>query len=198
MQQQINLYLSEFQVKKDPLTPKLMGQILAGLLCIMVMISGYDLFTVWRLGNQLESLQATLQEETRRTSELDDQLARRSQNTELSDRLELAEANLQASEEIRDFLSRTQLGNVIGFSEFFKDLSRASFDGISLSSIAFSNGGDSVELSGQALDSAMVPRYVDNIEQGISPLRNKRFSPRISRENVSDQIFQFQLSTYSE
>lgn len=198
MQQQINLYLPEFHVKKDPITALLMGQILAGVLSLMFLVSGYDLFTLWRLESQLESLQATLLEETRRTSELDEQLARRSQNTELSDRLELAEANLQASEEIRDFLSRTQLGNVMGFSEFFKDLSRASFDGISLSSIAFSNGGDSVELSGQALDSAMVPRYVDNIEQGISPLRNKRFSPRISRENITDQLFQFHLSTYSE
>lgn len=198
MRQQINLYLEEFRVVRDSLTAILMGQILAGILIFMVLLTSYDLFTKWRLNNQLESLQATLQEETRRTDQLDEQLARRSQNTELSERLERAEANLLASEQIRDFLSQTQLGNVTGFSEFFKDLSRASFDGISLSSISFSEGGNNVQLNGQTTDSAMVPRYVDNIERGVSPLRNQRFSPMISRDAVTDRLFQFELSTYSE
>ncbi len=198
MQQQINLYLPEFHVKKDPVTALLMGQILAGVLGVMVLISAFDLFTQWRFGNELEALQVTLEEETRRTDQLDEQLARRSQNSELTNRLEQAETRLEASAQIRDFLSQTQLGNVVGFSEYFKDLSRAAFDGISLNAFAFTNGGRSVQLRGQALDSAMVPRYVDNIERGQSPLRAQRFSPSISRSSVTDQIFQFELSTNNE
>ena len=198
MQQQINLYLPEFYVKKDPVTALLMGQVIVVVVGLMVLVTAFDLFTQWRLENELETLQASLQEETRRTGELDEQLARRSQNTELTDRLEQAEARLVADAQIRDFLSQTQLGNVSGFSEYFKDLSRASFEGISLTGFAFSDGGSSVELQGYTADSAMVPRYVDNIENGRSPLRSQRFSPSISRASTAEQLFQFELSTNRE
>ncbi len=198
MNQQINLYLPEYRIKKDPVTALLMGQILAGVLGVMVLVSAFDLFTQWRLGNQLEELQANLQVETRRTDELDEQLARRSQNTELTDRLEQAEARLEASIQIRDFLSETQLGNVNGFSEYFKDLSRAAFDGIRLSEFSFSEGGALVRMAGETVDSAMVPRYVDNIERGSSGLRTQRFSPSISRSSVTDQLFRFELVTSRE
>lgn len=198
MQQQINLYLPEFHVKKDPVTALLMGQVIAGVIGLMILVSAYDFFTQWRLGSQLDELQLTLEEETRRTDQLDEQLARRSQNSELTDRLEQAEALLESSAQIREFLSQTQLGNVMGFSEYFKDLSRATFDGISLTAFSFSEGGNRVEIRGQAVDSAMVPRYVDNIERGISPLRMQQFSPSISRQSAQDQIFQFELSSNSE
>jgi hypothetical protein len=195
MQQQINLYLPEFRTKKDLLTPLLMGQILGGVLAVCVLVSAYDLFTRWRLASQLADVQEVLIEETRKTDELDDQLARRSQNTALSDRLEQAESRLDASRQIRDFLSETKLGNVGGFSEYFKDLSRASMEGLSLNEFTFMNGGEDIILRGQVLDSVLVPRYVNNIENGNSPLRNMTFSPMISRSEVSEQIFSFELST---
>lgn len=193
MKQQINLYLPEFRIKKDTVTALLMGQVAAGIVALMVLISAVDYFRAWSLSGDLDDLRATLQEETRRTSELDEQLARRSQNTELTDRLEIAELRLESNIQIRDFLSETQLGNVEGFSEYFKDLSRASFEGISISSIEFDTGGRDVRLVGQAVDSAMVPRYVDNIEAGQSPLRARRFSPSIARDSDNTQLFEFEL-----
>ena len=81
MHQQINLYLSEFKVKKDRLTALLMAQMLGGVLVLMVLISAYDLFTRWSLNSTVTDLRAVLQEETKKTSELDEVLARRSQNT---------------------------------------------------------------------------------------------------------------------
>lgn len=198
MKQQINLYLPEFRVKKDTVTPLLMGQILGAMIILMVLVSAFDIYRQWSLQSELAALEVTLQEETRQTEQLDEQLARRSQDTALTDRLEMVEARLEASMQIQDFLSRTQLGNVIGFSEFFKDLSRASFDGISITEFEFSEGGRSVVLQGQAMDSAMVPRFVDNIERGESPLKSHRFSPLISRSAVTDQIFQFELVTNRE
>ncbi|MCG8414774.1 MAG: hypothetical protein MI746_11205 [Pseudomonadales bacterium] len=198
MQQQINLYLPEFQIKKDPVTALLMGQVLGGVLGVMVLVSAFNSFIQWRLSSELEALQVTLQEETRRTDQLDEELARRSQNTELTNRLEQAEARLEARIQIRDFLGQTQLGNVAGFSEYFKDLSRARIDGLSISEFELRNGGDSVRIVGQTLDSATVPRYVDNIERGQSPLRNKQYSPSIGRNSVNEQVFDFELLTQSE
>lgn len=198
MNQQINLYLPEYRVKKDPVTALLMGQIVGGLLVLMLLVTAYHMVIQWNLDSQLLELRATLAEETQRTSQLGDELARRSQNTALTNRLERAEARLEASIQIRDFLGATQLGNVTGFSEHFKDLSRAAFDGISLTEFAFSDGGRITRLEGQATDSAMVPRYVDNIEQGFSPLSRQQFSSTISRTGEDNPIFQFELTSGNE
>jgi hypothetical protein len=175
-----------------------MGKTLAAVLVVMLTIASWDLNEQRLLGNELAALRETLAEETRKTEELDEQLTRRSQNTELTDRLTEAEARYAAGLQIREFLSETNLGNVDGFSEYFKDLSRASINGLSITAFQFTDGGEQATMSGQVRDSAIVPRYVQNIESGQSPLRNKTFSPSISRAEVESQIFTFELSTTSE
>ena len=198
MQQQINLYLDEFRVDKDPISAGLIGNTLAAVLVVMLTIASWDINEQRLLGNELAALRETLAEETRKTEELDGQLTRRSQNTELTDRLNGAEARYVAGLQIREFLSETNLGNVDGFSGYFKDLSRASIDDLSITAFQFTDGGEQATMSGQVRDSAIVPRYVQNIESGQSPLRNKRFSPSISRAEVESQIFTFELSTTHE
>jgi hypothetical protein len=198
MQQQINLYLPEFRQKKEALDFSNMVKLLGVLLGLMLLNFAYDSVDTWLLSNRLETLQATLAEETRKTEELDELLARRSENNELSNRLETAETRLESSRQIRNFLGQTKLGNTAGFSEYFKDLSRAALQGMSITEFRFSEGGEKVELSGQVVDSALVPRYVNNIESGQSPLRQLHFSPSISRDDVNSQFFSFALSSENE
>lgn len=198
MNQQINLYLTEFRVKKDPLTALLMGQILGAVAAVMLLVSIYDLAHRWMLNSELAGLREVLQEETRKTSELDEVLARRSQNTALTERLDQAEDQLESSRQIRTFLSETQLGNVDGFSEYFKDISRAAVEGLSVSEFEFSQGGERVRLAGQVIDSAMVPLYVSKLEGSNSSIREQLFSPRISRVDATSQFFSFELSSSNE
>jgi hypothetical protein len=195
MAQQINLYLPEFQVKEEKLTPALMGRVLAGFFGFLMLISAYDFFVSMQLNGELEDLQETLVEETRRNADLNQTLALRSENTDLADRLSRAEARLDSSRQIAAFLTSTKLGNVTGFSEFFKDISRASMDGLSISNFTFAEGGESVQIEGQVSSSALVPRYVNNIRRGQSPLANLSFSPVISRGSASQQLFSFELSS---
>lgn len=195
MKQQVNLYLAEFKLKKDALTVRLMAQVLGATIALMVLISAYDFFTRWQLNTELVELRLTLQEETRKTSELDGLLARRSQDAELSDRLDLAEARLDSGRQVRDFLSETKLGNEVGFSEHFKDLSRASIDGLSLTEFSISEGGDRLRLLGRVVESAMVPRYVKNLELSTSPIRNQHFGTTIA---LGEQYYSFALSTSDE
>ena len=198
MNQQINLYLPEFRVKKDRLTALVMGQILGSIVAVMVLVTSFDIYTDWRLTGELESLRETLREETTKTSELDEVLARRSQNTLLTDRLDESEAQLESSRQIRSFLSDTKLGNIVGFSEHFKDISRASISGLSVSEFSFSDGGEEVSLSGNVLDSAMVPRYVSRLEGSNSSIRDLLFSSRIYRTDADSSFFEFELSTSNE
>lgn len=195
MKQQINLYLPEFKVKKDAFTAVVMAQVLGAVIVVMALISSYDFFTRWQLGRELVELQATLQEETARTNELDGQLAGRSQDAELAELLESAEVRLDSDRQVRDFLSETKLGNEVGFSEYFKDLSRASFEGLSLTEFSITSGGDRLNLIGQVVESAMVPRYVRNLEQSNSPIRNQHFGTTIA---LADQYYSFALSTSNE
>ncbi len=198
MVQQVNLYLPEFQVKEEKLTPVLMGRVLMGFTAFLLLLSAYDFFVSVQLNGELEDLQATLIEETRRNTDLNQELALRSENTDLADRLSRAEARLDSSRQIAAFLTSTKLGNVSGFSEFFKDISRAAMEGLSISSFTFAEGGESVQILGQVSSSALVPRYVNNIRGGQSPLAQLSFSPVISRSNAAQQLFSFELSSNYE
>ncbi len=198
MNQQINLYLPEFVVQKDPFTAVLMGQILAAAVVLMALVSAWDLVGRWRLGSELEALQATLAEETRKTAALEAQVAQRSQDLRLLAQLEAAEARYASALQIRDFLSDTKLGNMDGFSEYFKDLSRAAVEGLSLSEFEFSEGGEQISMAGQVLNSAIVPRYVNSLENGQSSMRAKTFSPSIVRSDADALLFDFELSTTHE
>lgn len=198
MDQQINLYLPEFHVRKDPVTPLLLGQILGVAIGLMALVAGWNMFTRWQLNNELSDQNAVLAQETQRTNEVDQILARRSRDNVLTQRLDLAEETLESSQQIRDFLNETTLGNVVGFSDYIKDLSRASFSGMSISSFAFTEGGRSVSLTGQVLDSAMVPRFVNNISGGSSPLQNLYFSPSISRAVNETPYYSFELRSSAD
>lgn len=198
MKQQVNLYLSEFRVKRDQLTVLLMGQVLGSIVVIMLLLSAYDYVVRWQLNGELAELQSTLQEETQKTGELSGLLSRRSQSAQLTQTLDEAESRLVADRQLVGFLGRTKLGNLVGFSEHFKDLSRASIDGFNLSEIEIASGGEQVNLSGQVIDSSLVVKFVSNLAYGQSAIRDLNFSTNISRETVEDRAFPFALRTVNE
>jgi len=198
MSQQINLYLPEFKLVEDKVTPRLMAWIMGGLAIMLMLVSIYDGFVILGLNGDLRAAQDTLVEETRRNSNLNQELAQRSENTDLADRLSRAERRLESNRQIAAFLNSTKLGNVVGFSEYFKDISRASMEGLSISSFIFEEGGESVQILGQVESSALVPSYVNNLRRGQSPLRDLSSSPQISRSSASQQLFSFELSSNYE
>ena len=198
MNQQINLYLPEFRVKKDALSALVMGQILGSIVAVMVVVTSVDIYTQWGLRGESAKLNGILQQETEKSSELSEVLLRRSQNAVLIDRLDQAEAQLETSREIRSFLSQEISGQAVGFSEHFKDISRASMSGLSVSEFSIGKGGEVVKLSGDVLSSALVPRYVSRLEDSNSLIRSLQFSPRIYRSDAGSKFFEFELSSSNE
>ena len=198
MNQQINLYLPEFRVKKDALSALVMGQILGSIVAVMVVVTSVDIYTQWGLRGESAKLNGILQQETKKSSELSEVLLRRSQNAVLIDRLDQAEAQLETSREIRSFLSQEIAGQAVGFSEHFKDISRASISGLSVSEFSIGKGGEVVKLAGDVLSSALVPHYVSRLEDSNSLIRGLQFSPRIYRSDAGSEIFEFELSSANE
>ncbi len=203
MNQQINLYLPEFRPSRDYINGVQLLQIAAIALLIMVVISGTNFFRESSLQAQLQVAQARLTEQTNITNELQQNLARRSSDPALVQELSDREQRLAESEEMLDFLRGTNLGNIEGFSEHLKDLSRATFDGLWLTEFDLLNGGRNVYLKGIARQSAMVPEFIGRLSGGSSPLRDRDFSRflgnRINTTPVEGlervELYQFELET---
>ncbi|MFM1897488.1 MAG: hypothetical protein RLZZ385_2562 [Pseudomonadota bacterium] len=194
MKQQVNLYLPEFRIKRDKLTVVVMLQSLGAFMGVLLVLGGWELWTNFALAQEMQDLQGELTVETQRTAEIDQILARRSQDRNLEQQLERAEQNLLASRQMRDVLGETGLGNTDGFSESFKDLSRASLEGLWLTEISLSNGGQAVNLKGFTVDSSLVPMFVARLAEGNSSLTSKQFSVSTVRSSDSvDALYAFEL-----
>ena len=176
MRQQVNLYLPEFRPQRDWLSSLRMLQIAAVMLVLMLLLSGTDMLRRWNLEEQLQRLQEDLQIETAATNALEQELARRSGNQNLTRDLATREERLVQARELLSFLRTTNLGNIDGLSEYLKDLSRASFPGMWLTEFRFSAGGEQVYLQGVVEQSAMLPDFIGRLSQGRSELRYRQFT----------------------
>ncbi len=203
MKQQINLYLPEFRPGHAYINGMQLLQIGAILLFIMALISGINFFSKTALQAELQAVQSRLTEQTNITNELQQNLARRSSDPALVQELSDREQRLAETTEMLDFLRGTNLGNIEGFSEHLKDLSRATFDGLWLTEFDLLNGGRNVYLKGIARQSAMVPDFISRLSGGTSPLRDRDFSRflgnRINTTPVEGlervELYQFELET---
>ena len=203
MNQQINLYLPEFRPSVDYIDGVRLLQITAIALLLMVVVSGSNFFQVSSLNTQLQSAQARLSSQTNITNELQQNLARRSSDPALVEELSEREQRLAESEEMLAFLRGTNLGNTDGFSEYIKDLSRATFEGLWLTEFDILNGGNNIYLKGISQQSAMVPEFIGRLSAGKSALRDRDFARflgnRINTTPVeglqSIELYQFELET---
>jgi hypothetical protein len=203
MNQQINLFLPEFRPQNDWLTGVRLLQVSAVVLVIIMATMVGNFVQRSGLRSELASLTGQLDQLTTTTNELQQEVARRGSDPELARELEQREQRLAESRELLNFLSDTNLGNIEGFSEHIKDLSRASFDGLWLTAFNMTEGGESVYIKGLAHQSAMVPNFIGRLADGNSPLRERNFSRFLgNRVNTTPveglegvELYQFELET---
>lgn len=176
MNQQVNLYLPEFRPSRDWLTAANLLIVTAVVCLLLAGVSGYDQWRLGQLQQQQSRLQSQLDQQTRETEALEQQLEQREGNARLEQELETRRERLQRTSSLLDFLQGARLGNTIGFSPMMKDLARASFDGLWLTGVDIRDGGDTVSLAGRALRSAMVPDFIGRLSNGESELHSRRFN----------------------
>lgn len=177
--QQINLYLPEFRPRRDWLTAVRLLTLLLGLCVLIALLSGVDYWRRYALQQDLSALQAQLADQTRVTERIESTLASRATDQSLLSEVEAREESLAQLNGTLTTLRSVSQGNLTGFSEHMKNLSSASFEGLWLSSIAISNGGNKAILEGHALESSMVPRFIDRLTAGWVKSDGWRFT-RIS------------------
>ncbi len=203
MMQQVNLYLPEFRPHKEYVRGIRVLQLGVAMMLVMAVFSAHAYLTAHNLRAELQMTQVQLSRQTEVTNELQQNLARRSSDPALVQELSDREQRLAESREMLEFLRGTNLGNINGFSEYLKDLSRASFEGLWLTEFSLLDGGQDVYLKGIAQQSAMVPDFIGRLGSGRSPLRERNFSRflgnRINTTPVegleNTELYQFELET---
>lgn len=203
MMQQVNLYLPEFRPDREYISAIRVLQLTAFVVFVMAVMSANSFLKTRTLRADIQMTQSQLAAQSAVTSQLQQDLARRASDPELVQELSDREQRLSESVEMLTFLRGTNLGNISGFSEYVKDVSRASFDGLWLTQFSLLNGGQNVYLKGVAQRSAMVPSFINRLAAGKSPLTERDFSrflgSLMSTTQVEGleqaQLYEFELET---
>lgn len=203
MIQQVNLYLPEFRPSREFINAIRVLQLGGFVIFVMAVMWANNFIKASTLRSDIQTTQSQLTAQTEITNQLQQNLARRASDPALVVELNEREQGLAESREMLEFLRGSNLGNISGFSEYVKDVSRAASEGLWLTQFNFMNGGQSVYLKGIAQQSAMVPEYINRLAAGKSPLVERDFSrflgnlinttPVEGLENV--RLYQFELET---
>lgn len=199
--QQINLYLPELRPNREWMTAARLVKAVAIAIVVMILLSSWNYWQRSNLQAELAVVQGELTAQTERTEQIERDAASRTSNQALLRDIETRESRLAQSQELLEFLRNTTLGNSTGYSEYVKDLSRASFDGIWLTEFRIAGGSDSVYLRGNALQTAMVPDYVGRLSGSQSSLQGRLFnrlqSNRVELPAVEGggELYEFVLET---
>ncbi|TFH75804.1 hypothetical protein E3V39_06890 [Gammaproteobacteria bacterium LSUCC0112] len=195
--QQINLYLPELRPRRQIISALRLLQVMA---VVAMVIALQGLWGSWQrssLASALMEVQAQLAAQTARTLEIEADVASRATDLALIEEMNTRELRLSQSRELYEFMRGTNLGNLNGYSEHLKDLSRASFTGLWLTEFTIQGNADHVYLKGNAQQAAMLPDYVSRLSMGDSTIRSQRFSRLVSTRAVTGtgELYEFVLET---
>jgi hypothetical protein len=174
--QQINLYLPEFRPRNDWLSAARCAVLMGGVVLLVGLLSGVDYGRRYLLQQEQAQTQRVLTAQTRVTEQIESSLAGMATDPSLVSEIGEREASLAQLEGTRGTLQNMGVGNIKGFSEHLKNLSRASLEGLWLTRISITSAGATATLEGKALQSSMVPNFVDRLSAGWTESKGWRFS----------------------
>lgn len=194
--QQVNLYLPELRSQRDWLRASSLGIGLSAMLLVLMIIGSWSVWQRSSAAGQLEELQTLLQAQTELAEQVEREAAGRATDQDLVAEMNTREQRLTQSRDLYEFMRSTELGNLAGYSEHLKDLSRASFSGLWLTEIRIEGDAAQVHLGGNAEQAAMLPDFVARLGQGRSEISKKRFNRLQSTRIVgATESYSFVLGT---
>jgi len=198
--QEVNLYTPELRPRNDLVNFSRLSRLVAGIVAIMLLISGVQWFRAQSLESQLAEMNAALQEQTRVTEQVERDVASQATDQALVEEMELREDQVIRARELYNFMRNTNLGNLAGYSGHLKDLSRSSFEGMWLNQIQIFGDADYVSISGVVQRPAMLPDFVGRLSGGESSLSGRHFDRLLSTRNETQaEFYEFTLeATESE
>lgn len=170
--QQINLYLPEFQPRREPVNARHMGLAVLAVLVIMILWSLWSASRSHELESRLDAERTELQAVQAQVEELSEQRPER-RGASVEEQVAKLRDEVRRREQILRLITRQNLGNAEGFSRQLQTLARQSMDDLALSRISLLSGGNYVELAGRVEQPELVPVYLQRLrsEQSFSQVR---------------------------
>ncbi|NOQ94048.1 MAG: hypothetical protein GQ547_05355 [Methylophaga sp.] len=163
--QEINLYQSQFQPTTVILPSRQVFLIVILFITILSVISLYS--------SQKNSVleKSIRQQQQQMISGIEASTASPLLNAELR----TLERKQQQKKMLLDYLTQQSFGNSQGFSKTLRTLSQQKINNVWLTQFSLLNGGQTITLHGEALQSSQIPLYIDSL--GESPhFHGKQFS----------------------
>ncbi|NIR28000.1 MAG: hypothetical protein GWN84_01425 [Gammaproteobacteria bacterium] len=163
MKQQVNLYQPIFRRERRVFSARAMlasvGMVLVGLL----LIYGYARWQMYELRVELGRLDAQRRAATERLTGLDGVIPARAKSQLLEAEIARLEHELARKRRVAAALEAGVLGNTRGFSSYLTGLARQRVDGLWLTGLRISEGGERLIVSGRALSPERVPMLVQRL-----------------------------------
>ncbi len=196
MNQQVNLYQSQFKRQKKLFSAMTMVQVCAIFIVISVLIYGYSYISLQPLEGQLSTLQSNLAELNNDLTLLQRQLPGEAGSRLLENEITRLSNELSRRQRVQDMLSNRIIGNIDGLSAYLEVLARQHVEGAWLTKISVASGGEILSLEGRTLSSELVPIYLDRLATE-SLLDGMSFNVmEMTRPETPSNFFDFLVSTH--
>ena len=175
MTQQINLFNPIFLKQEKYFSALAMAQAMGLVLLACLALAGYTAYRAMNESRQATTLGAQLKIEQAQLDKLVKESVAPQKNKALEEDIRSAEEDVRAMRQVSDVLGRGDVGNTLGFSEYFRALSRQTTAGVWLTGLTIQSGGNDITLVGRALRPELVPGYVARL-RNESVMKGKSFA----------------------
>jgi cell division protein FtsB len=109
----------------------------------------------------------------------------------------LLRGQLDAKREWVDLLQKGELGNPLGYSQWFETVASVHVEGVWLQGMDIGRGGQTVSVRGKALNADAVMRYIEQANEAFKPLNVRFTSMEITQDATGDASSGRQTATLS-
>lgn len=160
MKQQINLYQAEFHLKLVVLPAQQMAAIAISALAVMVLVSVLLAVLQHRGGNEMQRLTQAVEQDRQAIATMQSTVAARHVEPDLEAAVFEASRQLKARQRILEWVEQSSDDRSVLFSALLEALGRQHVNGLWLSDIQIHDGGHSLAMSGSALQSELLPKFL--------------------------------------
>ncbi|MFW5450158.1 MAG: PilN domain-containing protein [Methylophagaceae bacterium] len=193
--QYVNFYQAQFQPKKLLLPAKQIGWLILLAIIILTIFSVYA-----SQKNKLQRKTLTEQQQRHQNSQQQLELMQQQVTSQMDQPLlnaELVDIQQQVtdSQTMLDYLTSHSFGNQTGFASSLIGLSQQHINNVWLTEFSLTQGGESISLHGNAMQSELIPEYIDSLAKS-KQFEGKEFSVfQLLQPSDGKMFYNFNLHT---
>lgn len=160
MNQQVNLYHPMFRRTRPVFSASALLQALAVTLVGLGLLYGYPAWQVHILEGEVAGLERQREATVASIADLDTSLPRREKSKLLASEVERLARQVGQRQALLELFTERVTGRSYGLSDYLEGLARQRVDGLWLTGLSVTSGGDALEISGTATSPELVPMLV--------------------------------------